>query len=60
MWGKFTQYLVCRVIQNSAECHRIIPLEKRGEGVEYFGSRDIGGGLALISGFWGDLRKKGE
>ena len=37
------------------------PLKKRGGGgVENFGSRDIGGWLALISGFWGDLRKKGE
>ena len=34
-----------------------IPSEKRGGGG---GSRDIGGELALISGFWGDLRKRGE
>ena len=26
---------------------------KKGGRVEDFGSRDIGGGLALISGFWG-------
>ena len=36
------------------------PPEKGGGGVEDFGSRDIGGGLALISGFRGDLRKSGE
>ena len=36
------------------------PPEKKGGGVEDFGSRDIGGGLALISGFRGDLRKRGE
>ena len=35
------------------------PPEKKGGG-EDFGSRDIGGGLALISGFRGDLRKRGE
>ena len=35
------------------------PLKKRG-GVEDFWSRDICGGLALISGFWGDLEKRGE
>ena len=37
------------------------PPEKIRGGVEDFGSRDIGGGgLALISGFWGDLEKRGE
>ena len=37
------------------------PLKKRGGGgVEDFGCSEIGGGLALISGFWGDLEKKGE
>ena len=40
--------------------HSFIPPEKKGGGVEDFGSRDIGGGLALISGFWGDLRKRGS
>ena len=35
------------------------PPEKMGEGGNDFGSRDIGGGLALISGFWGDLEKRG-
>ena len=42
--------------------HSFIPPEKKGEGggVENFGSRDIGGGLALISGFWGDLEKRGS
>ena len=41
--------------------HSFIPLEKKGGGgVEDFGSRDIGGWLALISGFWGDLRKRGK
>ena len=39
-------------------CIASSPPEKRGVGD--FGSRDIGGGLALISGFWGDLRKRGE
>ena len=33
------------------------PLNKGG--VEDFGSSEIGGGLALISGFWGDLEKRG-
>ena len=33
--------------------HSFIPPEKRGGGVEYFGCSEIGGGLALISGFWG-------
>ena len=33
------------------------PLKKGG--VEDFGSSEIGGGLALKSGFWGDLEKKG-
>ena len=37
------------------------PLKKKGGGgFEDFGSRDIGGGFALISGFRGDLRKRGE
>ena len=41
--------------------HSFIPLKKRGGGgVEDFGSRDIGGGWPLISGFWGDFRKRGE
>ena len=31
-----------------------------GGGVEDFGSSDIGGGLAFISGFWGDLEKRGS
>ena len=29
---------------------------KKGGGVEDFGSRDIGEGLALISGFWGEVK----
>ena len=29
-------------------------------GVEDFGSSEIGGGLALISGFWGDLEIRGS
>ena len=36
--------------------HSFIPLKKGGED---FGSSEIGGVLALISGFWGDLEKKG-
>ena len=28
--------------------------------VEDFGFSEIGGGLALISGFWGDLEKMGS
>ena len=42
--------------------HSFIPPEKKGGGggFEDFGSCDKGGGLALISRFRGDLRKKGE
>ena len=39
--------------------HSFIPPEKGGGGG--FGSSEIGGGgVALISGFWGDLEKRGE
>ena len=44
--------------------HRIVDIalspEKKGGGVEDFGSSEIGKGLALVSGFWGELEKRGE
>ena len=49
-------------IANFSLSNMLILRNMSGEkkGVEDFGFSEIGGGLALISGFWGDLEKRGS